>query len=56
MIPAMQMSVAAWIAIGVGVIGVALGLFLFVRPRRATVDPGSVSEQWIAHQRAGRES
>jgi hypothetical protein len=51
--PAMQMSIAMWIAIGVGVIGMAIALLTFIRPQSRAVDLGSVSEQWMAQHRAG---
>jgi hypothetical protein len=49
----MQMSSAAWIAIGVGAVGVAMALFILTRPRIGGADLGSVSEHWIADHRVG---
>ncbi len=51
--PAMHMSVAMWIAIGAGVIGLAMSLVMLMRSS-GRMDLGSVSEQWMAQHRAGR--
>lgn len=50
---AMQMAIAAWIATGVGLIGMAIAVLMFIRPQSRAVDLGSVSEQWVAQHRAG---
>jgi hypothetical protein len=49
----MQVSTAVWIAIGVGAIGVAMAILMFIRPQTRAVDLGSVSEQWVAQHRTG---
>jgi hypothetical protein len=49
----MQMSIALWTAIGA--VAVAMGLLMFIRPKTGLPDLGSVSEQWIAQHRAGRD-
>jgi hypothetical protein len=46
------MSIAAWIGIGVGLVGALAAMFIHYRSSN-TRDLGSVSEQWIAQHRAG---
>jgi hypothetical protein len=49
----MNMSIATWLGIGAGLIGLAMSLVLLMRSPGGT-DLGSVSEQWMAQHRAGR--
>jgi len=49
-----SMSIAMWVAIGAGVFGVAMTLLLLKRAA-GRMDLGSVSEQWLAQHRAGRD-
>jgi hypothetical protein len=47
----MQMTIALWIAMGAGVMAVAMGLLMLIRPN-GSMDLGSVSQQWISQHRA----
>ena len=48
----MAFSITAWIAIGLGAIAVMIAGFVLVRPQRHRLDLGSVSDRWVAHERA----
>jgi hypothetical protein len=50
---AMHLTVATWIGIGAGLIGLAMSLMMLMRSSGRS-DLGSVSEQWMAQHRAGR--
>jgi hypothetical protein len=47
---------AVWLAIGVGVIGLAAAILMFARRHDRPADLGAVSDRWIAEQRAGKMS
>jgi hypothetical protein len=49
----MHMSVAMWIVVGAGLVGLAMSLLMLLRSS-GRMDLGSVSEQWMAQHRAGR--
>jgi hypothetical protein len=52
----MHTGSAVWLAMGVGVIGLAAAILMFARRHHQPADLGSVSDRWIAEQRAGKTS
>ena len=53
---AMHTDAATWLAIGIGVVGLAAGVLFLARRHHQPADLGSVSDRWIAEQRAGKTS
>jgi len=50
----MHTGSAVWLAMGVGVIGLAAAILMFARRHHQPADLGSVSDRWIAEQRVGK--